>query len=212
LARKIFISTFLFFIYLQCFGQNTDVELWLSAEIRKDLGKKFRLYYEQGYRRDDFLAHTKTFYFETGGFYKPAKFLWIGPYYRFYSDFRDYRNNHLVGVLVLRGNLNRFDLKSRSRYIAEFGRDKGTDHYLRERISLDYDIRNFKIDPFIASEFIFHLQPEKTENEQIRLETGAEWKLAKRHTLDFFYRYQIERNVNDPIRSHVIGIDYCFEF
>jgi len=212
MARKIIVPILLFSPCLFCFGQDTDVELWLAAQIRTDFKKKFRLYYEQGYRRDEFLTKTKTFYFETGGFYKPWKFLWIGPYYRYYNDFKGSSLNHLVGVLLLREELKRFDLRSRTRYIIQFGGGDETDHYLRERITAAYDIKKFKFNPFINTEFIFHLQPQKTENEQIRLDIGVERSLAKNHGIDIYYRYCIERNVNNPINSHIFGIDYVFEF
>jgi hypothetical protein len=212
MARKIFVPVLLFFPYLLSFGQDTDVELWLAAQIRTDFKKKFRFYYEQGYRRDEFLTKTKCFYFETGGFYKPWKFLWIGPYYRHYTDFKGSRLNHLTGVLLLREEMDRFDFKSKTRYIAEFGGGNETAHYLRERISADYDIRKIKFTPFIASEFIFHFQPDKTENEQIRLDMGVNRNLAKHHSIEAYYRYCIERNVHNPVNSHIFGIDYVFDF
>jgi hypothetical protein len=212
MIRKIFVLILLLFPFMLCFGQDTDVELWMAAQIRTDFKKKFRLYYEQGYRRDENLSKTKTFYFETGGFYKPWKFLWVGPYYRHYNDFQGSRNNHLVGVLLLREEVGRFDLRSRTRYIAEFGGGDETDHYLRERITAAYDIKKFKFNPFINTEFIFHFQPEKTEIEQIRFDIGVERSLGKHHGIDIYYRYCIERNVKDPINSHIFGIDYVFEF
>jgi hypothetical protein len=212
MARKIFVLILLLFPFMICFGQDTDVELWLSAQIRTDFKKKFRLYYEQGYRRDEFLAKTKTFTFETGGYYKPFKYLWIGPYFRHYDDLKDSRKNHLVGVILFRKALERFDFKSKTRYIIEFGGGAESKHYLRERIWAGYDIRNFKWNPFVSPEFIFHLKPGQTKNEEIRLDIGMERELAKHHNIDFYYRYSIERNVNNPLNSHVIGIDYVFDF
>jgi len=212
MAKKIIIPVLLLFPYLFCFGQDTDVELWLSANIRTDFKKKFRLYYEQGYRRYENLRETKTFYFEAGGFYKPWKFLWIGPYYRHYTDFQGSRKNNLTGVLILREEAGRFDLKSRTRYIAEFAGNDETDHYLRERLTVSYDIPKFKLNPFFNTEFIFHLQPDKIENEQIRFDIGLERNLGKHHAIEGWYRYAIERNVNNPVNSHIIGIDYVFEF
>jgi hypothetical protein len=194
------------------FGQDTDVELWLSAKIQKDFKKKFSLYYEQGYRRDHDLKETKTFYFEAGGFYKPWKFLWIGPYYRYYDDFKGSSKNHLTGVLVLREEAGRFDFKSKTRYIYEFAREEQSEHFLREKLSASYDIPDFKFNPFISSEFIFHMQPGKTENEEIRFDAGIERSLGKHHDIEFWYRYNIERNVKNPVNSHIIGIDYIFEF
>lgn len=212
MTRKILFPILLFSPFIMSFSQDTDVELWLSANIHKDFKKKFRLYYEMGYRRDQNLTETKTFYFEAGGLYKPWKFLWIGPYYRRYEDFMGSRDNHLTGVLILREEVGRFDLKAKTRYIVEFARDNETDHYLRERLTVSYDIPKFKFNPFINTEFIFHMDPGKVENEQIRLDIGVERNLGKHHKMQGWYRYNIERNVNNPVNSHIIGIDYVFEF
>lgn len=210
--RHLFILIFLFLISLPCFCQETDVELWLAAQVRKDLGEKFRIYYEQGYRRDEFLEHIKTANFEAGGYYKPFKFLWLGSYYRFSTNFSDFIKNRFSCELVLRRDIKRLYVKSRSQYNADFVKGDKTDHYARERILLEYDIRKCKLSPFFASEAIFHMQRDKSENEQIRFDLGIEWKLGKRHTIDTFYRYRIKRNVKNPLRSNIIGIDYVFEF
>lgn len=212
MIRKIFTTLILTFPFLLCSGQDTDVQLWLTANVRKDLGKKFRLYYEQGYRRDENLTKTKTFTFETGGFYKPWKFLWVGAYFRHYNDFKDSRDNNLSGVLLLREELNRFDFRSKTRYIYEFTSGNESEHFLRERISAGYDIPNFKINPFVASEFTFHFQPGNTETVQIRYYIGGEYKIAKHHTINFYYRYSHEMNVNNPLNVHTIGVDYIFDF
>ena len=212
MIRKILIPIFLLFPCLITFGQDTDVELWLSANIQKDFKKKFMLYYEQGYRRDHNLAETKTFYFEAGGLYKPFKFLWVGPYYRYFDDFKGSSKNHLTGVLILREELGRFDLKSRTRYIYEFSKENDSNHFLRERLTASYDIPNFKFNPFICTEFIFHMQPDKIENEEIRFDVGFERSLGEHHSIEVWYRYNIERNVRNPVNSHIIGVDYTFEF
>ena len=212
MARKILIPTLLLFTWLMTFGQNADVELWLSGNIHKDFKKNFRLYYEMGYRRDENLTGLKTFYFEGGGFYKPWKFLWIGPYYRYYDDFKGSSKSHLTGVLLLREDIGRFTVRAKTRYIAEFEEGKDPKHFLRERLGAMYDIPDFKFNHFIATEFIFHMQPDKTQNEQIRFDTGFERSFGIHHSVDIWYRYCIRRNVNNPVNSHIIGIDYIFEF
>lgn len=212
MIRKILVTSALFLPFLVVFSQETDIQLWITANVRKDFDKKFRLYYEQGYRRDEFLSEFKTLTFEPGVLYKPWKFLWIGGYFRHYDDFKDSRKNHLTGVFLLRKNLDRFDLKSRTRYIFEFGRDINNEHFLRQRFIAGYDIPHFKINPFAATEFIFHLQPGNTETEQIRFFIGGDYKIAKHHAIEVYYRYSTEMNVKNPVNAHTIGIDYVFDF
>jgi hypothetical protein len=212
MVRKIIIPILLILPYAICFGQDTDVELWLSANIHKDFKKKYRLFYEQGYRSDHNITETKTFYFDVGGLYKPWKFLWIGPYYRYFNDFKGSEKSHLAGVLFLREEMGRFDLKSKTKYIYEFEKGDEKDHYIRQKLTAAYDIPKFKFNPFLSTELIFHMQPAKTETEEIRLEIGFERNFGKHHSVEVWYRYNIERNVSNPINSHIIGIDYAFEF
>jgi len=212
MTKKIIVLILPLLPCLISFSQDTDVELWLSANIQKDFQKKFKLYYEQGYRRDQNLAETKTFYFKAGGLYKPWNFLWFGPYYRYFDDFKGSSKSHLTGILILRQGPGRFDLKSKTRYIYEFAKGAQSKHYLRERLTVSYDIPNFKFNPFISTEFIFHMQPDRIENEEIRLDAGVERNFGKHHSVELWYRYNIERNVNNPVNSHIIGIDYAFEF
>jgi hypothetical protein len=115
-------------------------------------------------------------------------------------------------VFINHEEVGRFDLKSKTKYIYEFAKGDETDHYIRQKFTSSYDIPNCKFNPFISTEFIFHLQPAKTENEEIRMEMGFERNIGKHHSVEAWYRYSVERNVKNPINSHVIGIDYAFEF
>lgn len=211
MSRKILTSFLLFLPCIAGLSQEADLELWFSTNIRYDFKKKFRVYYEMGYRRDENLTRTKTFYFEGGGYYKPWKFLWVGPYYRYYNDFNGSSLSHLTAVMILREEIGRFDLKSRTRYIAELEKGNETNHFLRERLSASYDIPNFKINPFINNEYIFQIQPGKTAIEQIRFDFGLERSIGTHHTIELWYRYSLKMDDN-AVNSHIIGIDYIFEF
>ena len=212
MSKHYFIIILLFFSHLHCFCQDKDVELWLSAELRKEFGNKFRIYYEQGYRRYEFLQNIKTVHFETGGYYKPTRFITLGSYYRFFTNFSDFRKNRLSGELVLTGEMNRVSIKSRSQYNADFMKGEKADHYARQRLLLEYGLRKIQLKPFVASELIFHLQTNESKNEQVRFDLGTEWKPAGQHSFNIYYRYLIRRNVNNPLHSNIIGIDWIFGF
>jgi hypothetical protein len=211
MIRKLIVPLVLFFPFLTVWSQERDVQFWLTANIRKDLGKNFRLYYEQSYRTYENLTKTKTFTFEAGGYYKPWKFLWLGTYYRHYNDFRDNRKSNLTGIVLLKEKVKRFDLKSKTRYIYIFGHEVNTEHFLKERISAEYNIKNCKINPFVSSEINIHLQSQKTEPEEIRFYVGADYNIARHHNIEVYYRYSQEMNVNNPVNLHTIGIDYVFD-
>ena len=41
---------------------------------------------------------------------------------------------------------------------------------------------------------------------------GTEYVINRMHTLDFFYLFQKEYNVKDPLSEYVIGVGYSLNF
>ena len=79
-------------------------------------------------------------------------------------------------------------------------------HVLRSRLQVEYDIPNCKITPFASVELYNGWKLQK-----IRYTLGADWKLAKQHTIGAFYRYQSVQDDDDPNR-HILGLSYKFKF
>ncbi len=81
---------------------------------------------------------------------------------------------------------------------------------LRSRLSLEYNIPRCKVDPFVSAEAYNAWSLYK-----MRYTVGADWKIAKPHTLSFYYRYQHVRgndNVDDEPNRHIIGLEYKYKF
>ena len=80
---------------------------------------------------------------------------------------------------------------------------------LRSRLQLDYDLPNWKADPYVSVELSNAWNIQK-----IRYTLGADWKVKKVHTLSFYYRYQDIRNddFDGEPDMHVIGVGYKFKF
>ena len=47
--------------------------------------------------------------------------------------------------------------------------------------------------------------------QKLRWTLGTEWKLSKKHALDFYYLYQNKAD-DDEANGHVIGAGYSFKF
>lgn len=81
---------------------------------------------------------------------------------------------------------------------------------LRSRLTVEYNIPNCKVDPYVNVEAYNSWALEKT-----RYTVGANWKIAKIHVVDFYYRFQDVRH-NDALDSdpdlHVIGLGYKYKF
>lgn len=85
-----------------------------------------------------------------------------------------------------------------------------TKNIWRSRFEMDYDIPNFKLNPFASIEF-FNDVDNGLSLEKIRYIFGGSCSLAKVHSLKIYYVYQNNSDDDEPNGS-AIGISYGFEF
>lgn len=80
---------------------------------------------------------------------------------------------------------------------------------LRSRLQLDYDIPNWKADPYGSVELANAWNIQK-----IRYTLGADYKIQKTHVFSLYYRYQDIRkdDFDGEPDMHVIGVGYKFKF
>ena len=103
-------------------------------------------------------------------------------------------------------NLNRYDFDN-AHWEAKPIKSKAK-NVLRSRLQLDYDIPNWKADPYTSVEFTNAWNVQK-----VRYTLGADYKLKKAHTFSFYYRYQdIRDNDETEPDMHIIGVGYKFKF
>lgn len=81
---------------------------------------------------------------------------------------------------------------------------------LRSRLRAEYDIRKCAFTPYASCE-LSHSLNDKGSLEKVRWTLGTEWKLSKRHVLDFYYLYQNKAD-EDETNGHVVGAGYSFKF
>lgn len=81
---------------------------------------------------------------------------------------------------------------------------------LRSRISVDYDIPHFKLDPFVSYEIFSDLSNGEAF-EKGRLTAGAGFSLKKKHAFQFAYVWQNTTDDDESVRS-AISLSYTFKF
>ena len=81
---------------------------------------------------------------------------------------------------------------------------------LRSRIQVGYNIRKCAFNPYASCE-LYHSLNDDVAFEKLRWTVGTEWKLSKKHSLDFYYLYQNKAD-EDEADGHVIGVGYSFKF
>lgn len=156
--------------------------------------------------------------------FKPLKWLQLTGgyrYSRFYeSDFDDRFNDHRYYIAIRpRVDLGRFTLTYRGQfqrhmiYWYDMGYSIETKDNYRNRLHVSYDIRNFKLEPFIMGELYYDLTSgKKKEFNRLRLRAGVSYPLNKRNEIEIFGQYQKKLNSKTPETSYVLGLYYSFSF
>lgn len=81
---------------------------------------------------------------------------------------------------------------------------------LRSRIQIEYNIRKCAFTPYTSCE-LSHSLNDNAAFEKLRWTLGTEWKLSKKHSLEFYYLYQNKAD-DDEANGHVVGAGYSFKF
>lgn len=85
-----------------------------------------------------------------------------------------------------------------------------SDHKLRSRLAVSYDIKKCPFEPFAEIEVYNELDNNFAFN-KVRYTIGTEYKINKEHKVKAYYRYQDYADV-DEVSGHVFGFGYAFEF
>ena len=85
-----------------------------------------------------------------------------------------------------------------------------SDHKLRTRLQVSYDIKKCPFEPFAEVE-IYNELDNAFAFDKVRYTVGTEYKINKENKLKVFYRYQDYADI-DEVSGHVLGLGYAFEF
>ena len=85
-----------------------------------------------------------------------------------------------------------------------------SDHKLRSRLSVSYDIKKCPWEPFVEVE-VYNQLDKAFAYDKTRYTVGTEYKINKEHKLKLYYRYQDYADI-DEVSGHVLGLGYAFEF
>ena len=85
-----------------------------------------------------------------------------------------------------------------------------SDHKLRSRLSVSYDIKKCPFEPYAEVE-VYNELDNAFAFDKVRYTVGTEYKINKEHKLKVFYRYQDYADY-DEVGVHVLGLGYAFEF
>lgn len=84
-------------------------------------------------------------------------------------------------------------------------------HYLRSRLQIEYNIRHCSWTPYISCELSNNLC-DAFYLDKTRYTIGAEWKITKKHRMEFAYLYEDGADDDALNNNHAISISYKFKF
>ncbi len=85
-----------------------------------------------------------------------------------------------------------------------------SDHKLRTRLAVSYDIKSCPFEPFVEVE-VYNKLDEDFAYDKVRYTVGTDYKINKKNKLKVYYRYQDYADI-DEVSGHVLGLGYAFEF
>lgn len=134
--------------------------------------------------------------------------------------------------LSLTGKLNwqRFEFSLRERYqytyrtsqlVSKYDGDDGSQkadeeitgkgkNVLRSRLQAEWNIKKSRFAPYASCE-LYHSMSDSWALDKTRWTLGTGYKINKKNSLDFFYRYQNHAD-DDETNGHVVGAGYTFKF
>ena len=215
-----------------------DFELWTGVNLKKDiLNNKMRLGLTQEFRFEDNATSINNFFTEAELGYKLFKGFRVDLGYRFVRNNRNsgYRSEgRFFSDINYKHKFNRWKLGYRFRFQNQsaLGTDATDDDVInkyRLRFKLNYNIKNWKLDPYFSAEGFFTQTTNRinyvtaiTEEERVsgfekyRLTIGTSYDITKQLNVGAFYRFEHELGsyplyYNTPRTYYIAGISLHFD-
>tara|TARA_B100000780_G_scaffold62454_1_gene40512 strand:+ start:791 stop:1432 length:642 start_codon:yes stop_codon:yes gene_type:complete len=189
----------LLFFSFTCFAQENDFQTWHSVSLNKKIIKKINLSIKTGLRlRENSSQYSKQFtdvkikrkynkrFSGSLGYRYINKWdnaLNISNQNRFYTDV-NYKNRFSKRIS--------YSLRNRWQAQGDFLEYKMT---LRQKFTIDYNLKKTKLSPSIAGEYFLTL---KDGVNKLRSTLGLGYPLSKKLDFELVYRIQHEFYVNNP--------------
>jgi len=201
---------------------TSDLEQWTSVGISKKINKHWKISLDQEMRFSKDVSQFDMYFADLGLDYKINKHFTLGANYRFYQ------NKNLEGIfdtqhrwstdISYKQKINRFTLAYRLRFQnkdEDFFTDASINNLynLRNKFSVDYNIKGFKFDPFLDVELYRQIQDVRaTALSKLRWTLGVDYSLKSLGELKLFYRLDNELNQSYNKNTYIVGVGYKFSF
>ncbi len=205
---------------------DSDWASWNTIGVEYKLNEKWSFALEEQVRLKENISVVDNYFTQLSADYKLFKGFKLGAGVRYIRDndnqgnIQGYENHFRFQIdAMYKHEINDFKIGYRLRYQNknELGvsYDEGdyANQNIRFKTSLEYNIKNWKLDPKFSAE-IFNRFQEGKENgfNKYRLTLGTDYKVKNFGKLGVFYRFEKELNVDFPETKNIIGLNYTYTF
>lgn len=222
-TKPICIAIFLLCV-MHSFSQNDDtkdLENWSSIRLKYKLNKKWSFELEEQLRLDEDISEVSGYFTQLSTEYTLMKNFKIGGALRFVrindneGKIQGYENHLRFHFdASYKHKINDVSLKYRLRYQNrnELAVDDYANQKLRLKVGIEYNIKNWKLDPKFSAEIFNQIGQEEENNglKKYRLTLGTDYNLKNIGTIGLFYRIEQELNETIPKTINIIGLKYTY--
>lgn len=185
--------------------------MFLKGLLGKKAAKRLRTSAELGYRSADAFFVGKQTYLELAAAYKFNDHFFIGTEGRYAYRGEGKSRQRAAILLGYETKFDRFEVSYQFDYQHNFRSFGGQREILRNKFSVNYDIRKFKLDPKFSVEFFQWAGYEGLVYFGTRYKLATEWSPWKGHEFDFGVVHDRERAVFAPVYRFIIALGYTLE-
>lgn len=202
-------------------AQVNDAGLWTSFQVEKKVSQALSVQLNQEFRLNENFCEMGDIFSDLGAEYKFNKNFRVSLNYRFsnkrnINDFYSKRHRFYSDLtwrkkeqkLIFVGRL-----RLQHQYKDIFSREEGlnAENYIRAKLQIKLDI-NKALTPYLYAETFSPIETSTYYLDKIRFSLGFDYELNNRNALDFFYLYQKELIVKNPVSDFVFGVGYKVVF
>jgi len=196
-----------------------DFETWTSVSFKYKVNKQWRFGISENLRLNTNSSTVDQHFLELTGTFKPIKKLSTSVEWRLggkkrTDSFQTFSRWFFAGVYEVEiGRLSlkpRLAFQTRNQYLGDISL-KDVDKHFRYRLGIDYNIRNWKLDPEASFELFRHSDNDDgSEFSKYRIRIGTRIDIKDASSLKLFIAYEDELNKKYPLQATIVGIKYNF--
>ncbi len=201
---------------------TSDLEMWNSISVSKKLSDHWRVSLSEEFRFKKDISRFDVYFTDVGLDYKINKHFTVDLGYRFYQNKNsdnEFKSQHRLSAgIAYKQKLNNFTfgyklkLQNKDEDFLSVNSENNV-YNLRNKLSVDYNIKNFKLDPYFQVELFRKYETgEDASFSKLRWTLGSSYPVTKKSDIQLFYRIDNELNQSYAKDTYILGLGYKISF